>query len=96
MVKGGGWGGCLQGVEGDCGAHGDDVDDDADGGSEQDGVDGDAKSRVHFREGVWEGVAAIACEGPGMDVLVRKVDEFDFRVERAQRTKSDGRRRRGC
>jgi hypothetical protein len=63
-----GWGraGCLQGVKGDCGAYGDDVDDDADGGCDEDGVDGDAEGRVHFREGVWEGVAAVASERPGM------------------------------
>ena len=58
-------GSSLQGVEGDCGADGDYVDNDADGRCDQDGVDGDAQGRVHFREGVWEGVAAVACECPG-------------------------------
>ena len=33
---------CLQGVEGDGGADGDDVDDEADARCDQDGIDGDA------------------------------------------------------
>ena len=68
---------CLQGVEGDCGAHGDDVDYDADGGGYEDGVDGDAQGRVYLREGVWEGVAAVACEGPGLNVLVGGLDDVE-------------------
>lgn len=58
--------GCLQGVEGDGGAYGDDVDYDADGGCDEDGVDGDTQGGVHFGEGVWEGVAAVARKGPWM------------------------------
>lgn len=44
----GGRGGCLQGVKGHRGAHGDDVDYDADGGGHEDGVDGDAQGGVDF------------------------------------------------
>ena len=28
---------------------------------------------MHFREGVWEGVAAVACECPGLNLLVGKL-----------------------
>jgi hypothetical protein len=57
-------GGCLQCVEGNCGANGNNVDDEADGRCDQNSIDWDAQSWVHLREGIRERVATVTREGP--------------------------------
>ena len=55
---------CLQGVEGNCGTDWNNVDDEADGRCDQNGINRDAQSWVHLREGIRERVATIARESP--------------------------------
>ena len=62
---------CLQGIKGDCGANGNDINDDTDGRCYQDGIDRNAESRMHLREGVRERVTTVACECPGSHVSRR-------------------------
>lgn len=59
---------CLQGIEGNCGTDGNNVDDEADGRCDQNGINRDAQSWVHLREGIWEGVATVTREGPTLHV----------------------------
>lgn len=59
---------CLQGVEGNCGTDWNNVDDEADGRCDQNGINRDAQSWVHLREGIRERVAAVTRESPACNV----------------------------
>jgi hypothetical protein len=69
---------CLQGVEGNCRTDGNNVDDEADGRCDQNGINRDAQSWVHLREGIRERVATVTREGPTLHVSRERLKSIEM------------------